>query len=193
MLVLCLLACFLLKPKYITISSFDIINYNRFKIHSFNKGERIFSSVMPSSSSKSKGKRGRHHTKSSHGSHHTSSRRQDEPGESSRQAHQDDTGAGREFGQRWRAKYQPRSDESSVDRGRHRRQQHEYEGYVVPPPSPTRPHHRQSMWGDAARASMELVQTQDRQARARNDWRQGREAARGRGERVAEGGCCVIL
>lgn len=90
----------------------------------------------------------------------------------------------------------PGSDESSVDRGRNRRRQEEYEGYSAPSPSPPRGRARDSMWGDAARASLELVQTQDRQARARNNWMEQREAAMARGELVDdEQGCCscVIL
>ncbi|KAG6368697.1 hypothetical protein INS49_002910 [Diaporthe citri] len=106
--------------------------------------------------------------------------RPEEQGESSRRTHREDTGAGQEFGANWRTRFVPGSDESSVDRGRNRRWQEEYESYYVPSDSPPREQPRDSMWGDAARASLELVQTQDRQARARNNWRGEREAARHR-------------
>lgn len=165
------------------------------KFISFNKAISILSNVM-SSSSKPKGKHGGHHHKSRHHGHHASSRRPEEQGESSRRAHREDTGAGREFGPNWRTDYRPGSDESSADRGRNRLRQEEYPGYYVPPSSPRpRGRPRESMWGDAARASLELVQTQDRQARARNSWREGREAARDRGEPVDDrrSPCCVIL
>lgn len=175
---------------------------------------------MPSSSSKSKGKgkdcRGRHQTQSkSHRSHHTSTVRQDEPGESSRQAHKDTSWGredepgqsswqgdeddyrypreGQDFGPRWIATYEPRSDETSVDRGRHRHRAQEYEGYIAPSLSPPRPRPIDTMYGDAARASLELVQVRDRRAHAKNDWRQGREEAIRRGE-LEDSGCgCVIL
>lgn len=141
---------------------------------------------MPSSS-KSKGKHGKRHKKSSHGGHHSSFIAQDEPGESSQQARHEDTGAGREFGRTWRAIHEPGSDESSVDRGRHRRQQHEYESYTVPSLSPPRRRHKKSKWG--AQEQLQSARTHDLQAQARNSWRRGREAARARDS----GTKCVIL
>lgn len=158
---------------------------------------------MESSSSRSKKNKGKakHHTKSSHGGHHTSSMRQDEPGESShQQRRQYVPREGRDFGPYWRETYRPGNDESSVERGRNRRRSEEYEGYNPPgqpPKRAKRPRSRERSWGGPARASLELVQTHDRQAHARNHWRQGREAAMARGEPVAsDAGCfstCVIL
>lgn len=189
--------CFpLFLPQFqcIASSGFEIDHYHSFNFISCNKAISVFSDVMPSSS-KSKGKKRRHRTDSRRGSHHASSRRQEESGESSQPAHQEETGAGREFGANWRNMYNPGSDESSASRGRHRLQDREYEGYSIPSPSPPRRRQRDSRWGDAARASLEDVQRRDRQVHARNSWREAREAARARGELVDQGtGCgCVIL